>query len=193
MRDRTGRGERRRALIIGGSMSGLLAGLKLREHDWDVDIYERVESELSGRGAGIVAQPELIATLRALGLDTRELGVEMEDRVLIVLPDCPEFVWTWFGAARIGAVLTMVNPLLPADDYRYYLEYTRARTAIVPRLARTQPSLDALQAVVSAGELDKPPLASPLPHRIRARSRSRHPSHTKKRFSVETSTSSSTP
>src|SRR5436190_9464960 len=60
-----------------------------------------------------------------------EAGVEMEDRVLIVLPDCPEFVWTWFGAARIGAVITMVNPLLPADDYRYYLEYTRARAAIV--------------------------------------------------------------
>jgi benzoate-CoA ligase family protein len=61
----------------------------------------------------------------------RDLGVEIEDRVLIVLPDCPEFVWTWFGAARIGAVITMVNPLLPADDYRYYLEYTRARVAVV--------------------------------------------------------------
>src|SRR5437773_5856297 len=41
----------------------------------------------------------------------RELGIGMEDRVLIVLPDCPEFVWTWFGAARIGAVITMVNAL----------------------------------------------------------------------------------
>ena len=61
----------------------------------------------------------------------RELGIEPEHRVLIALPDCPEFVWTWFGAARIGAVITMVNPLLPADDYRYYLEYTRARVAIV--------------------------------------------------------------
>src|SRR5260370_2195278 len=61
----------------------------------------------------------------------REAGVEMEDRVLIVLPDCPEFVWAWFGAARIGAVITMVNPLLPAEDYRYYLEYTRARAAII--------------------------------------------------------------
>src|SRR5947207_5575960 len=60
-----------------------------------------------------------------------ELGLEIEERVLIVLPDCPEFVWTWFGAARIGAVITMVNPLLPADDYRYYLEYTRARVAVV--------------------------------------------------------------
>lgn len=61
----------------------------------------------------------------------RELGVEVEDRVLLVLPDCPEFVWSWFGAARIGAVITMVNPLLPPDDYEYYLEYTRARVAIV--------------------------------------------------------------
>jgi benzoate-CoA ligase len=66
-----------------------------------------------------------------VGNALRALDVKIEDRVLIVLPDCPEFVWTWFGAARIGAVITMVNPLLPADDYRYYLEYTRARVAIV--------------------------------------------------------------
>ena len=61
----------------------------------------------------------------------RELGVEIEDRVLMVLPDCPEFVWTWFGAARIGAVITMVNPLLPSSDYEYYLDYTRAKVAVV--------------------------------------------------------------
>src|ERR1043165_6295912 len=61
----------------------------------------------------------------------RELGAEIEDRVLIVLPDCPEFVSTWFGAARIGAVITMVNPLLPVADYEYYLDYTRARVAVV--------------------------------------------------------------
>ncbi|HEY2137710.1 MAG TPA: FAD-dependent monooxygenase [Xanthobacteraceae bacterium] len=74
---------RRRALVIGGSMSGLLAGLKLRAHGWEVDIFERVESPLSGRGAGIVAQPELIATLSALGLDTRELGVEVTTRQIL--------------------------------------------------------------------------------------------------------------
>jgi benzoate-CoA ligase family protein len=66
-----------------------------------------------------------------VGNALRKLGVEIEDRVLIVLPDCPEFVWTWFGAARTGAVITMVNPLLPAEDYQYYLNYTRARVAVV--------------------------------------------------------------
>jgi len=66
-----------------------------------------------------------------VGNALREFGIELEDRVLIVLPDCPEFVWTWFGAARIGAVITMVNPLLPAEDYKYYLDYTRAPVAII--------------------------------------------------------------
>src|SRR5438067_1843181 len=39
-------------------MSGLLAGLLLRRAGWQVDIFEKVESELAGRGAGIVAQPD---------------------------------------------------------------------------------------------------------------------------------------
>src|ERR1043166_1348928 len=61
----------------------------------------------------------------------RDFGLDVEERILMVLPDCPEFVWTWFGAARIGAVITMVNPMLPASDYEYYLDYTRAKVAVV--------------------------------------------------------------
>ncbi|HEV7472685.1 MAG TPA: benzoate-CoA ligase family protein [Pyrinomonadaceae bacterium] len=74
---------------------------------------------------------ETVRASNRVGNALRELGLECEDRILIVLPDCPEFVWTWFGAARIGAVITMVNPLLPAEDYKYYLDYTRARVAVV--------------------------------------------------------------
>ena len=74
---------------------------------------------------------ETVRMANRVGNALRELGVDIEDRVLIALPDCPEFVWTWFGASRIGAVITMVNPLLPGVDYRYYLEYTRARVAII--------------------------------------------------------------
>jgi benzoate-CoA ligase len=74
---------------------------------------------------------EAVRWSNRVGNALRELGVRQEDRVLIVLPDIPEFVWTWFGAARIGAVITMVNPLLPSDDYNYYLEYTRAPVAVI--------------------------------------------------------------
>ncbi|HET9525539.1 MAG TPA: AMP-binding protein, partial [Pyrinomonadaceae bacterium] len=65
---------------------------------------------------------EVVRLSNQTGNALRDLSLDIEDRVLIVLPDCPEFVWTWFGAARIGAVITMVNPLLPAADYEYYLD-----------------------------------------------------------------------
>ena len=93
-----------------------------------------------------------------VGNALRELGVDLEDRILIALPDCPEFVWSWFGAARIGAVITMVNPLLPASDYPYYLEYTRARVAVIHEslvAAFTEASRTTthLRAIVVVGDL----------------------------------------
>src|SRR3954451_12419910 len=73
----------KRALVTGGSMSGLLAALALRQHGWQVDVYERVAEPLAGRGAGIVAQPELKVILRKLGLEAdRDLGIEVTTRVM---------------------------------------------------------------------------------------------------------------
>ena len=60
----------------------------------------------------------------------RELGVEIEDRVLLVLPDCPEFVASWFGGLKIGAVFAMVSTAVPLKDLLYYLEYSRAKVAV---------------------------------------------------------------
>ena len=98
----------RRALVIGGSMSGLLSGLLLRRAGWDVDIYERVESELSGRGAGIVAQTELIERLRGLGLPTDALGVRITTRKILDAQgrltsamECPQVLTAWERAYRL--------------------------------------------------------------------------------------------
>jgi len=74
----------KRALVIGGSMSGLLAALALARRGIEVDVFERVAEPLAGRGAGIVAQPELKAALRALGLDPdHDLGIEVRNRVML--------------------------------------------------------------------------------------------------------------
>ena len=74
-------GEQRRALIIGGSMSGLFAARKLLQDGWDVQVYERTPTELSGRGAGIVTQPQVLETLSVLGVQaTRDLGVDVSRR-----------------------------------------------------------------------------------------------------------------
>lgn len=62
-------------------MSGLFAALQLQRHGWEVDVFERVEGELAGRGAGIVAQPEIGKAFRALGIDFgANLGVSTVPR-----------------------------------------------------------------------------------------------------------------
>jgi 4-hydroxybenzoate-CoA ligase len=87
----------------------------------------------------------------------RRLGVDVEDRILIILPDRPEFAFTWFGAAKVGAVIAMVNPILPADDFVHYFEYSRARVAVVDAstLDRIDPLRDSfrhLRHLVVVGE-----------------------------------------
>lgn len=58
-------------------------------------------------------------------------GLLPEQRVLVCMRDCPEFAYAWFGALKAGAVVTQINPLLPASDYAYYLAYVKPQFAFI--------------------------------------------------------------
>src|SRR5262245_19456249 len=58
-------------------------------------------------------------------------GLLPEQRVLVCMQDRPEFAYAWFGALKAGAVVTQINPLLPAKDYEYYLAYVKPQFAFV--------------------------------------------------------------
>src|SRR6267378_835363 len=57
----------RRATVVGGSLTGLAAGILLRKIGWEVNIFERSPQSLSDRGAGIVLQQETLELLRLCG------------------------------------------------------------------------------------------------------------------------------
>jgi benzoate-CoA ligase family protein len=61
----------------------------------------------------------------------QELGAEQENRIIISLPDIPEYAGALFGILKLGGVVVMVNPQLKSEDFAYFLEYTRAKFAIV--------------------------------------------------------------
>ncbi len=63
-----------------------------------------------------------------------ELGVRQEDRVLMVLNDTPSFPTAFFGAMRIGAIPIPTNTLLAADDYRFFVEDSRAKVVIADEM-----------------------------------------------------------
>jgi 2-polyprenyl-6-methoxyphenol hydroxylase-like FAD-dependent oxidoreductase len=58
----------RRALVIGGSLGGLLAAHLLRHAGWHAVVFERNEEALTGRGVGLGTHPQLIAALRRAGI-----------------------------------------------------------------------------------------------------------------------------
>ena len=72
-----------------------------------------------------------------------DLGVGLEDRVLMICLDAPEFVGTFWGAIKIGAVPIPVNTLMRSADYLYFLNDSRAKVAVVsgPLLAEAAPAL----------------------------------------------------
>src|SRR2546421_7923675 len=72
-----------------------------------------------------------------------ELGVGLEDRVLMICLDAPEFVGTFWGAIKIGAVPVPVNTLMRAADWLYFLDDSRAKAVVVsaPLLAEAEPVL----------------------------------------------------
>jgi 2-polyprenyl-6-methoxyphenol hydroxylase-like FAD-dependent oxidoreductase len=120
-------------------MSGLFAGLMLRRAGWEVDVYERVESELSGRGAGIVAQPELIARLRRLGIDPADLGVQITTRKILdasgrLLGElaCPQVLTAWERAYRV------LRDVFPAERYhrgRGVKSFVQSSRSVVAQLS----------------------------------------------------------
>ena len=61
----------------------------------------------------------------------RSLGLRIEERVLLLLLDTPEFIEAYFGVLRAGGVAVPANTWLRSEDYAYYLEYARPRVVIV--------------------------------------------------------------
>ncbi|MEW6257340.1 MAG: FAD binding domain-containing protein [Pseudomonadota bacterium] len=112
----------RRALVIGGSMAGLFTALSLSRDGWDVHVFERIGSELSGRGAGIVTHAELLDILNRCGVDgaAAKVGVFVpgrrvfgRDGALMGSLDLPQVVTSW------GHLYAVLRAAWPAERYHH--------------------------------------------------------------------------
>ncbi len=90
-----------------------------------------------------------------VGNALKTLGLRMEERVAILLPDSPEWVFAFFGAMKIGAVAIPLNTNLKPSDYEYLLNDSRARVlfvhaSLLPHIEEIRARLDFLEHVVVA-------------------------------------------
>jgi acyl-coenzyme A synthetase/AMP-(fatty) acid ligase len=106
---------------------------------FNVATYFVDRNVLEGRGEKIaiecgdeqVSYQQLLERTNRAGNVFRQLGVRQEERVLLLLLDTPEFLYSFFGAIKIGAVAVPANTLLKPQEYEYLLNDTRTRVALV--------------------------------------------------------------
>jgi len=147
-----------------------------------VDFLDRNVEE--GRGnKPAVHEPERSLTYRELldaaarvGPMLAAFGVEPENRVALAVFDSLEFPILYWGAMRAGIVPVLLNTRLTAEQYRFQLEDSRSKVALVsapllPLIEEAARGLATLKAivVVGAGESTLPKFddllaaASPAP------------------------------
>jgi benzoate-CoA ligase len=109
---------------------------------------------LSGDRA--VSYRQLAEAVNRFGNAMLALGIRLEERVAILMPDSPELVYAFFGAIKIGAVAIPMNTMLTGKDYEYLLNDSRARVLVIhadllDRIAPIRDRLPNLEHVITVG------------------------------------------
>jgi benzoate-CoA ligase family protein len=94
--------------------------------------------------AGDVSYAELAERVTRAARGLRGLGLQAEQRVVMVMADSPEFVTVYLAAMRIGAVPVPISTMLRADGIAEILADSRARVVAV-----SEPYRDVVAAALS--------------------------------------------
>jgi len=128
-----------------------------------------------GRGSNVaieagdrrITYAEVRINVNRVASALRRLGVRREERIALLLFDGPEFVYSFFGAIKMGAVPIPLNTLWKPSDYAHVLSDSGATAAIVsddllPAVdAVPAASRRALRHVIAAAPGDAPQIDAP--------------------------------
>ena len=106
--------------------------------------------------AGEVTYAQLAERVNRCGNALLGLGLKRGQRLLMVVKDCPEFFYLFWGAIKAGIIPVPLNTLLRADDYRYIVEDSQCSGLVWSKefAGEVKPALEAAHA--------KPAVAIPV-------------------------------
>jgi benzoate-CoA ligase len=108
---------------------------------------------------GSISYGELDRRVRSFGAALLARGIQPEQRVLLIMQDTVDLPVALLGAMFAGIVPVPVNTLLPATDYAYMIDHSRARAVIAsaPLLPCVREALASTRnqpELIVAGEAD---------------------------------------
>jgi 4-hydroxybenzoate-CoA ligase len=134
-----------------------------RDYNAAVDFVDRHVAEGRGNKAAFIdpsreiSYAELSHAVGRVGAVLAQLGVERENRVVLILHDTIEFPTLFWGAIRAGVIPVLLNTLLTSDQYRYLLEDTRAKVvfvaaSVLPTVQSAAEGVATLKHIVVVGD-----------------------------------------
>ena len=91
----------------------------------------------------------------------RSLGVRKNDKINVHLPNCLEFLYLWFGAAKTGAVIMPTNILSTAAELEYLITHSESRFIFtqanyLPTVNQIRQQCPAIEQVILCGTTSSP-------------------------------------
>jgi 2,3-dihydroxybenzoate-AMP ligase len=107
------------------------SGISLGEMlDRTCDLYPHKEALVAGEGR--LTYRELREWTDRAAIAFTQLGIGKLDRVLLQIPNWPEFVYAYYGLHKIGGIPVMCIPRYSQREMEYFCEMTEAKAWIVP-------------------------------------------------------------
>jgi 2-aminobenzoate-CoA ligase len=107
----------------------------------------------------VLTYGEIQKRVNQLANGLRATGIDRGDRVMLRMPNGPEFIITWLACQKLGVVTVSTMPLLRARELAYIAEDAGTRVAVVAsglrdELERARPAAPTLERLVVVGEAD---------------------------------------
>ncbi len=113
------------------NISEILIDKNVKEGKKHKTAIKCVGSEELGIPPSEYSYGDLMKYTNQTGNALKNLGLDVDDRILLIALDTPEFIAGFYGAIKIGAIPVAINTLLSSEDYLYFLEDSRAKAVIV--------------------------------------------------------------
>ena len=68
--------------------------------------------------------------IRRFATALHDLGVRDNDKVMLYIPNCPQFLIAYFGAQQIGAIPVPVSPIYTPHEMRYLIDDSESETVL---------------------------------------------------------------
>ena len=73
---------------------------------------------------------ELKAKVGTFASALQQIGVKKGDRVALMLPNCPQFIVSYYGILTVGGIVVQINPMFTERELNYMITDSGAETII---------------------------------------------------------------